>query len=259
VVRRLEGHEDWVHTVAYSPNGIALATAGTDQRLIFWEADSGRQLCAFRDFTNALTRIAWSHDGTKLAVTGFAGALRIYDTAQRQLLRDLQAPCVDMRAVAFSVDDRLIASGGRNGVVRVWRTNQGEQLFEYKAHRQRIRAILFSPDGKQIVSCGEDRRIHVRSLEQKIGRDLPARPTKIFSMTFFGPRQLAYGGSDNLVRLWDLSTATEIGRLTGHQGSVAALDCDGEVLVSGGYDTSIHVWTIKDRVATSPGGTRALQ
>jgi WD40 repeat protein len=78
-------------------------------------------------------------------------------------------------------------------------------------------------------------------------------------MTFFGPHHLAYGGSDNLIRLWDLSTAREIGRLAGHQGSVAALDCDGELLVSGGYDTSIQVWTIKDRVAESPGRRRALQ
>jgi division protein 1 len=81
----------------------------------------------------------------------------------------------------------------------------------------------------------------------------------VFALTFVGPHYLAAGGSDNLIRLWDLSSATEVGRLSGHQGSVATLDCDEDLLVSGGYDTMVRIWTIKDRVAKVPRKTRGLK
>jgi WD40 repeat protein len=78
-------------------------------------------------------------------------------------------------------------------------------------------------------------------------------------LAFFGPNELAAGGSDNLIRLWDLSTGQEVGQLAGHQGSVMSLDSNGQILVSGSYDTVVRIWTIKDRVASAPRPTTELK
>ena len=110
--------------------------------------------------------------------------------------------------------------------------------------------VAFSPDGKFIASSGEDRVIHVLPLaEMAAGYRLPTRPVKFLSLVFYGNRQLAAAGSDNLIRLWDVSDRQEIGLLSGHTGSVAALDCLGKMLVSAGYDTTVRVWTITDNIA----------
>ena len=85
------------------------------------------------------------------------------------------------------------------------------------------------------------------------GFDLPERPAKVFALAFVGPQLLAAGGSDNLIRIWDLGTRQEIGQLSGHQGSIAALVCDGSTLVSGSYDTTIRLWSVKERVANKAG------
>ncbi len=85
-------------------------------------------------------------------------------------------------------------------------------------------------------------RPHRRSLIH-----LESRGTKIRSLAFCGSKTLASGGSDNAVRVWDLSTHKEIQRLVGHTGTVASLVADTQrhVLVSGSFDTTIRFWNLE--------------
>jgi hypothetical protein len=52
---------------------------------------------------------------------------------------------------------------------------------------------------------------------------------------------------DGSVRLWDLLSAKEIGRFSGHRGWVlsVAFSSDGTRLVSGGLDTTALVWDVR--------------
>jgi WD40 repeat protein len=163
------------------------------------------------------------------------------------------APCGDMRAVAFSPDDALLAVGGRCGSLRLLSVESGQVVRDEPAHRQRIRAVSFSPDGSFIASSGEDRLVHVLPLaEGRDGFTFPARPAKVLALSFYAARQMAVAGSDNLVRLWDVAEERETGVLAGHTGTIAALDCQGKVLISAGYDTTVRVWSVADNVASRP-------
>ena len=258
-VKCLVGHEDWVHAVKFSADGRMLASAGHDGRVMLWDPVTAEPICVLDQGCHAVTELAWSLDGTKLATSGFSAQVRLYDVAARKLVGELQGPCNDLRALSFSPDGQSLAAGGRNGKMRIWHLRGGQGHDEYTAHQGRIRALAFSPDGKLLASSGEDGKVHVWSFDSHSGRDLPRRPAKIFSLVFIGPNELAAGGSDNLIRLWDLSTSEEIGQLAGHQGSVMSLDCNGQILVSGSYDTVVRIWTMKDYVARAPRPTTELK
>jgi len=104
-----------------------------------------------------------------------------------------------------------------------------------------------------VASSGEDRLIHVAPVAGGAGYKLPPRPAKVLSLAFYGPQHLATAGSDNQIRLWDVTTREEVGTLRGHTGSVAALECKGKVLVSAGYDTTVRIWDVGDQVAGGVG------
>lgn len=262
-IHRLVQHTDWVRTVDFSPNGKQLASAGNDRLIHLWNAESGQWEAELTGNEQAIAQLHFSHDGKLLVAAGFQKQIHLYDALERKLVRELDGPCPDMRTVAFSPDDTQLASGGRCGTVRLFDTASGRKLRDVAAHKQRIRALAFSPDGEFLASVGEDRTIHVipMSAETK-PYSLDIRPVKFMSLVFYGPHQLAVGGSDNVVRLWDVRERQELGVLLGHTGTVAALDCLGKMLVSAGYDTTVRIWTVTDHIAAEeimPGrrlGTR---
>ena len=71
-------------------------------------------------------------------------------------------------------------------------------------------------------------------------------------MTVCGDSQIATGGSDNVVRVWNWQTQAETDRLLGHTGSVAALAFDRQsgLFISGSFDTTVRVWKLNSSDAS---------
>ena len=143
-----------------------------------------------------------------------------------------------------------MAAAGRAGVVRIWDSRSGRPLADVPASTRRICALAYSPDGKLLAAAGQQRI--VRLLDAASGSplaDLPQRPGEVLALCFCGPRTLASAGSGNVIHLWDLSTGQERRRLVGHTGSITTLVLDRhtETLISGGYDTTVRLWNLKDQ------------
>ena len=246
LLQRLDSHIDWVRTVDYSPDGSVLASSGNDRQIIFWEATRGVNRNVFAVQKAAIASIRFSHDGKIIAAVGFDKFVRLYDVNTKRLIVQVVAPCQDVRAVAFSPDDQLLAIGGRCGTVRLLTVPGGALQHDIPAHRLRVRSIAFSSDGSFIASVGDNGVIHIAPVAGATNYRLPPRPGKIMSLAFYGPQRLAVAGSDNLIRLWDVATQKEVGLLPGHTGSIACLECQGKILVSAGYDTTVRIWNVGD-------------
>jgi WD40 repeat protein len=71
----------------------------------------------------------------------------------------------------------------------------------------------------------------------------------VYALVFLNNGQLATGGTDNRITIWDLYSERASSQLVGHTGTVAALACDatGTVLVSGSYDTTLRIWNLASK------------
>ncbi|MFO7903920.1 MAG: WD40 repeat domain-containing protein [Planctomycetota bacterium] len=244
-VARLTGHQDWIRAVQFSPDGKTLVSSGNDRHVIMWDVatERAKRTLAVRD--QAMNAITFSHSGRWVATAGFGGEICILDTTGEASRRFLETDCRDIRTLAISDDDLYLAAGGRDGIIRLWNLETRQVTHQVNSHQQRIRAMTFAQDGTRIISGGEDGMVRIWNWKtDKQSVELPRLPCKVMALVTCGRQILATAGSDNMVRLWNLATREELARMSEHTGSVVALDYRDGTLVSGGFDTSLRVWTV---------------
>ena len=247
LLRVLRGHRDWVRSLAFSPDGASLASAGDDRRVILWNIETGKQIADMPRSDSAICSIAYCPDGSLIAAVGFDASIRLLSTATGQQINRIATACEDLRCVSFAPDGHRLAAGGRPGIVAVCDLRENQVAREIRTSLKRIRGVVYSPDGNHILTAGEGHLIEIwnASTGEPSGR-FSSKPGRIYALTFCEAGQIATGGSDNTVRIWDLQRRIEVRQLRGHTGSVAALAYEPatDVLISGGFDTAVRVWRL---------------
>src|SRR5262249_22230262 len=65
--RTLAAHQDAILDMAFSPDGLLLATTGYDRLIKLWEMKTGKELRILKDHSDSVYGLAFSPDGTLLA------------------------------------------------------------------------------------------------------------------------------------------------------------------------------------------------
>jgi WD40 repeat protein len=137
--------------VRFSPDGHAVATANPDG-IRFWEPTTGRELASIPDteLGSSVLGLAYSPDGSRLAVGCHNGTVRVWDVKTRQPLFE-QPP--RLTAIAVSPDGRLLAVGDETGRVILRDLATLEEVRRLDGHELAVARLAFSPDGHLLASA----------------------------------------------------------------------------------------------------------
>jgi WD40 repeat protein len=115
----LQGHKDAVNSVAFSPDGRLLVSAGRDHDVIIWDVATGTERHRIEEAHSASVEDArFSPDGRWL-VTGGPISARLW-TADGEGGRYLYGPQPTVTAVGFDRRSRAVLTRETDGTVRRW-------------------------------------------------------------------------------------------------------------------------------------------
>jgi eukaryotic-like serine/threonine-protein kinase len=213
----------------------------------------------FRGHTDAVTSVAFSPDGKRLAsAAGTAlemvpGQVKVWDVATGQDLLTLRGHTAGVTSVAFSPDGKRLASGSQDGTVKVWDAQTGKVLWTLKG--KIVHCVAFSPDGKLLASEGPEGTVklwdpetgkEVRSIVPGEGRNRGYVMGVAFSPD---GRQVAAVSGPETVTVWETATGKEVWTVQGRwlnppnrDLSSVAFSPDGKRLAAGSEDGTVKVW-----------------
>jgi WD40 repeat protein/serine/threonine protein kinase len=277
-----------IRSVAYSPDGKLMASAGEDSLILVADAETMCVRTMLRGHTSTVYCLAFAPNSRRLLSCSEDGTIRLWDLDSGTERLRFDGPGVPSAGVAFSPDGKQALSGSGDGIVRLWNVSTGKEEKRFEGHKLSVIAVAFAPDGKRGVSGGGDATACVWDLEAGTEVCRFDRHTGIVHAVAFLPdgkqvlsanREQWQNGRgapapDYTVRLWDAASGKEVQRCSGHDAGILtlALSADGCRAVSAGVDRTLRWWDVAGgrelarcdlaeqvwSVALSKDGTRAI-
>ena len=118
--KELKGHKECPVTIRFCNGGKRLISVSFDKTIRIWDIEGHKKDCLkVIEQPNAINSLAISPDD-RYVVVGYNKALKVFDTQDLKLLKELEDHSNDINDIVFSPKGQYFASVSSDCTVRIW-------------------------------------------------------------------------------------------------------------------------------------------
>jgi WD40 repeat protein len=240
------GHSSSVRAVAWSLNGMRIASGSVDNTVQVWNAANGSKIYTYRGHSGAVYALTWSPDGTRIASASNDKTVQVWNAANGSKIYTYRGHSGAVYVLAWSPDGMRIASGSGDNTVQVWNVADGSHIYTYRDHSSVVFAVAWSPSGTRIASGSADHTVQVWNTTDGSSVYTHRGHSNYVRAVAWSPdgTRIASGSADHTVQVWNAVDGSKVYTYRGHSAAVVAVawSSDGIRIASGSADKTVQVW-----------------
>ena len=239
-------HRDFVHALAFSPDGLTIASAGY-RTVKLWQRPASSRVREI-PVGAVVTTVAVSANGQWLATAGADNAIKLWNLTDGQPGKTLAGHAAAVHSLAFNADGSKLASASEDKTIRVWNLADGTEANKIESPAP-AKAVVFNADGTKVIVGQADNIIRIWAIPAAAPfmpeKEIKGHGGPVTSLALITPAgaQILSGSDDQTARVWDLASGNQV-RAFAHGGPVTsvAIRADGLFAATGGANNIAKLW-----------------